>query len=40
MIDNLQVSGGYWKEQRRRHLECLIRHSSKIKKELEEKDKE
>ena len=35
-IDQLRQSGGYWKEQRRRRLEWLLRHSVKIKDELEE----
>ena len=36
LIDHLQVTGGFWKEQRRRRLECFVRHSEKIKKELKQ----
>ena len=36
MIDQLRISGGFWKEQRRRRLKLLIRYSTKIKKELDE----
>ena len=40
LIDHLKISGGYWKEQRRRRLESLVRHSEKIKKELENMEAE
>ena len=36
MIDELRYTGGFWKEQRRRHLENSLRHSWIIKKELDE----
>ena len=36
MIDHLRITGGYWKQQRRRRLECFLRHSTKIKQELDE----
>ena len=36
LIDHLRITGGFWKEQRRRRLECFVRHSEKIKKELEQ----
>ena len=35
LVDNLQITGGYWKEQRRRRLECFVRHSVKLQKELD-----
>lgn len=35
-IDQLRQSGGFWKEQLRRRLEGLVRHSKKIKHELKE----
>jgi hypothetical protein len=34
-IDQLRYSGGFWKEQRHRYLEKLLRCSSTIKKEWE-----
>jgi hypothetical protein len=40
LIDHLQVTGGFWKEQRRRRLECFVRHSEKLKKELEQMELE
>jgi hypothetical protein len=40
LIDNLKITGGFWKEQRRRRLECLIRHSVKVKKKLEQMEAE
>jgi hypothetical protein len=40
LIDQLQVTGGFWKEQRRRRLDCFVRHSEKLKKELEQMDLE
>ena len=40
LIDHLKISGGYWKEQRRRRLESFVRHSEKIKKELEQMEAE
>ena len=40
LIDNLQITGGYWKEQRRRRLECFARHYVKVKKELEQQEAE
>ena len=39
MIDHPRITGGYWKEQRRRRLECFLHHSTKIKKELDEMEK-
>ena len=36
LIDQLKISGGYWKEQRRRRIECFLRHSAKQKKELDQ----
>ena len=36
LIDQLRSTGGFWKEQRRRHLEVTLRHSWILKKELEE----
>jgi hypothetical protein len=35
-IDQLRYSGGFWKEQRRRYLEKLLRRSSNLKKEWEQ----
>jgi hypothetical protein len=35
LIDQLRSSGGFWKEQRRRHLELSMRHSKIIKLELD-----
>ena len=39
LIDQLRVSGGYWKEQRRRYLKQIFRHSIRTKKELEDMEK-
>ena len=39
MVDQLRISGGFCKEQRRRHIECLLRHSAKLKRELDEMKK-
>jgi bifunctional DNA-binding transcriptional regulator/antitoxin component of YhaV-PrlF toxin-antitoxin module len=39
LIDKLRVSGGYWKEQRRRYLKQIFLHSLRTKKELEEMEK-
>ena len=36
LIDQLRISGGYWKEQRRRSLESFVRQHERIKQELEE----
>jgi hypothetical protein len=38
LIDNLQITGGYWKEQRHRRLESFARHYVKVKKELEQQE--
>ena len=35
LIDQLRTTGGFWKEQRRRHLERSLRHSRILKQELE-----
>ena len=40
LIDHLQISGGYWTEQRHRRLEGFVRHSDKVKKELEQMETE
>lgn len=39
MVDHLRITGGNWKEQRRRHLQSAIRQSIKIKQELEKMEK-
>ena len=39
MVDQLRITGRYWKEQRRRHLQCVVRHSAKLKKELDDMEK-
>ena len=38
LIDQLRSTGGFWKEQRRRHIELTLRHSSILKQELEKMD--
>ena len=35
MVDELRITGGYWIEQRRRHLQRILRHSIKPQKELD-----
>lgn len=35
LIDQLRWTGGFWKEQRRRHLERSMRHAAIIKAELD-----
>ena len=40
LIDQLIIIGGFWKEQRQRRLECLIRHSVKVKTELEQMEQD
>ena len=38
-FNQLRITGGFWKEQRRRSLQSALRQSIKIKKELEEMEK-
>ena len=35
IVDQLRITGGFWKEQRRRHLHCVLLHSTKLKQEIE-----
>ena len=39
LVGQLRISGGYWKEQRRRRLESFIRQHDRIKQELDEMEK-
>ena len=36
LVDQLRISGGYWKELRRRCLEHFVRQHDRMKKDLEE----